>query len=403
MDVVAQILGIKDIKTVSQQVSLADLGMDSIMAVEIKQTFEREYEIFLTAEDIRTLTLARIMELTAQTETNTSTTKSVSSVTPEGSVGIQIFIKNFGDEKLATKPFIYLPTMNSDGSDNNLSDQENEMVMFILPGLEGCAAGMVTLSRRLEIKVCVLQYYSEETEDDNLDKMVERLYKTMKERFNPRRPYILLGYSFGSLPMLKLAQMLESEGHSGIAFCIDGSPDFLKATIPAILSIGNETQLQNSLICHTIDTVVPKNEITKTLMDKLKDIESYDERIQSAIKLCPSQKRYSDKFIESIAKSCFYRLKIGLNQGEIKKIKAPLVLIRTRENPFLALNENYGLNKFTDGPITVHLLEDYHVSITENKECANIINSVLSAQRGGKIAQNVVTNVVKEVNEILNI
>ncbi|CAH2093519.1 unnamed protein product [Euphydryas editha] len=404
LDVVAQILGIKNIKTVSQQVSLADLGMDSIMAVEIKHTFEREYEIFLTAEDIRTLTLARIMELTAQTETDTPKIKSVSSIISEGSAGIQLFIKNFGDEKLATKPFIYLPTMISDGFDSTIFDQENEMVMFILPGLEGCASGMVNLSVRLNIKVCVLQYYSEETDEDNLDKMVERLYKTMKKRFNPRHPYILLGYSFGSLPMLKLAQILESEGHSGIAFCIDGSPDFLKAIIPTIMSIENETQLQNSLICHTIDMAIPKNEVTKTLMDELKEIESYDERVQRAIKICPLQQRYSNKFIESIAKACFYRLKIALNQSEIKKIKTPIVLIRVKKNPsFLLLDENYGLNKFTDGPITVHLLEDNHVTITENKECANIINSVLSAQMGGKVAQNVVTNVVKGVDKIVKI
>ncbi|CAH2098693.1 unnamed protein product [Euphydryas editha] len=380
IDIVAQILGIKDIKTVSQQVSLADLGLDSMMAVEIKQTFEREYEIFLTAEDIRTLTLARIMELTTRIESNTSTNKSVNLVTPVSSVGFQVFIKDFGDEKLAVKPFIYLPTMISDGSDNKLSDQENEIVMFILPGLEGCAAGMMNLSRRLKIKVCVLQYYFEEQDVDNLDKMVERLYGIMKERFNPRRPFILLGYSFGSLPMLKLAQILESEGHSGIAFCIDGSPDFLKARIPSILSIENETQLQNSLICHTIDIAAPTNEITKTLMDKLKDIESYDERIQWGIKVCPSQQRYSDKFIESIAKDCFYRLKIALNHSEIRKIKAPIVLIRAKENlSLLELDEDYGLNKFTDGPIKVHLLEDNHITITENKECANIINSFLSA------------------------
>ncbi|CAH2093514.1 unnamed protein product [Euphydryas editha] len=122
-------------------------------------------------------------------------------------------------------------------------------------------------------------------------------------------------------------------------------------------------------------------------MDKLKDIGSFEERIQWAIRICPSQQTYSNKFIESTVKACYYRLKIALNQSEIKKIKAPIVLIRVKKNPsFLALDENYGLNKFTDGSITVHLLEDYHDSITENKQCANIINSVLSAQRGGKVS-----------------
>ncbi|PZC73265.1 hypothetical protein B5X24_HaOG209733 [Helicoverpa armigera] len=63
VDAVAQIMGIKDLKTVSQQVSLAELGMDSMMAVEIKQTLEREFEIFLTAQDIRTLTFARFVTI----------------------------------------------------------------------------------------------------------------------------------------------------------------------------------------------------------------------------------------------------------------------------------------------------------------------------------------------------
>jgi len=42
---------------------LAELGMDSMMAVEIKQTLKREYDIFLTAEDIRNLNFSKLMSL----------------------------------------------------------------------------------------------------------------------------------------------------------------------------------------------------------------------------------------------------------------------------------------------------------------------------------------------------
>jgi len=51
---------------VSLHSTLAELGMDSMMAVEIKQTLEREFEMFLSAQDIRGLTFARLTEL-AQT------------------------------------------------------------------------------------------------------------------------------------------------------------------------------------------------------------------------------------------------------------------------------------------------------------------------------------------------
>lgn len=53
---VLNIMGIRDIKTVSNNATLSEVGMDSLMAVEIKQTLEREFEIFLTPQDLRSLT-----------------------------------------------------------------------------------------------------------------------------------------------------------------------------------------------------------------------------------------------------------------------------------------------------------------------------------------------------------
>lgn len=58
-ETIARILGIRDIKTVSPHVTLPEMGMDSMMAVEIKQTLERDYEIFLLPQDMRTMTLAK--------------------------------------------------------------------------------------------------------------------------------------------------------------------------------------------------------------------------------------------------------------------------------------------------------------------------------------------------------
>ncbi|XP_045453923.1 fatty acid synthase-like [Melitaea cinxia] len=381
--IVGQVLGIKDIKTVSKQVSLADFGMDSITAVEIKQILERECEIFLTPDGIRSLTFGRLIELTTQSETDDSKTKIVSLTSPEDSAALRVLIRNFGDEKLVEEPFIYLPTMTNNGSDNLSSNQENEMIMFVLPGVEGCASGMANLCRQLKIKVCVLQYCYDE-KDDTLDKLVENLFQTIKERLSASRPYILLGYSFGTLLVLKLAQILESEGHSGRVFCIDGSPEFLKELTISKFFSKNDIQLQNRLICYTIDIVAPNNIVTNTLMDELKDIESYDERIKYGIKACPAQEIYSDKFLESVTKAFYNRAKIVLSQNEIKKIKAPIVLIRPKEIPFSGLKETYGLDGFTDSHVTVHLLEENHITIIDSKECADIINSNLSAQGGEK-------------------
>lgn len=59
-------LGVKDLKSISLQATLAEVGMDSMTAVEIKQTLEREYEVFLTAQDIKSMTFARLIEIQAE-------------------------------------------------------------------------------------------------------------------------------------------------------------------------------------------------------------------------------------------------------------------------------------------------------------------------------------------------
>lgn len=48
---------------VSTTSSLAALGLDSMMVVEIKQTLERKFEIFLTAPQIRALTFSQLQEM----------------------------------------------------------------------------------------------------------------------------------------------------------------------------------------------------------------------------------------------------------------------------------------------------------------------------------------------------
>ncbi|KAH9640519.1 hypothetical protein HF086_001568 [Spodoptera exigua] len=403
VDAVAQIMGIKDLKTVSQQVSLAELGMDSMMAVEIKQTLEREFEIFLTAQDIRTLTFARLVELTAQREAAASTSAS-RPANVEGAVGLRVLMRNFGDENTASEPLVYMPSMVSDGVEGEEAIHVMERVMFMLPGLEGCAAVLEPLCRRLKIKVCVLQL-GVEHKNENMDQMVNRLHQTVISRLAPGAPFWLLGYSYGSLLILELASRLEKEGFKGTVFCLDGAPDFLYALLTMTISFKNDFQLQNNLLCHTVDIVAPNNDVTKGLMEKLNEIESYEERVALTIKTSPVQSKYSDKFIANIARASFDRLKtiLDFDPKAFRKLQSPVILLRPKENPsFVAVEENYGLDKYTENNVTVHFLEGNHISIIENKDCANIINRVLveNEKQDGKTTDNVVTSIVENAREV---
>jgi fatty acid synthase len=57
------ITDIKDIKVISQNTSLAELGMDSMMTMEIRQTLEREFNICITTQKLRNLTFAKLSEI----------------------------------------------------------------------------------------------------------------------------------------------------------------------------------------------------------------------------------------------------------------------------------------------------------------------------------------------------
>jgi fatty acid synthase len=78
----SNIAGIKDASTVSQTASLADLGMDSIMGAEIKQTLERGYDVVLSAQDIRGLNFVKLTAL----QNPSSETSAPTSSTPMPSV-----------------------------------------------------------------------------------------------------------------------------------------------------------------------------------------------------------------------------------------------------------------------------------------------------------------------------
>ena len=55
-------------KRVSPTASLAELGMDSMIAVEIKQTLERDFDMFLSAQEIRVLNIAKLVEISGKSK-----------------------------------------------------------------------------------------------------------------------------------------------------------------------------------------------------------------------------------------------------------------------------------------------------------------------------------------------
>lgn len=60
LDHVCNIMGIKNKSKLEPKATLADLGLDSMMATEIGNVFENEFQVALTAKDIRAMTIEKI-------------------------------------------------------------------------------------------------------------------------------------------------------------------------------------------------------------------------------------------------------------------------------------------------------------------------------------------------------
>lgn len=95
VDAIINILGAKDIMSVNPNNSLSDFGMDSLMGTDIKQTLDKNYDLVLSAQEIRNLTFEKLQSLVndsandkvrstpASSNKDTSTRKEVSKRAPK--------------------------------------------------------------------------------------------------------------------------------------------------------------------------------------------------------------------------------------------------------------------------------------------------------------------------------
>ncbi|KAK0159820.1 hypothetical protein PV327_010892 [Microctonus hyperodae] len=68
VEIILDIMNIKDLNAISHQIPLPELGMDSIMSIEIEHALKQEFEISLTAQNIRSLNFANLIGMSKSPE-----------------------------------------------------------------------------------------------------------------------------------------------------------------------------------------------------------------------------------------------------------------------------------------------------------------------------------------------
>lgn len=156
--------------------------MDSLMAVEIKQALEREFEVNLTAQELRTLTFAKLQELT-ESNSKEGKAKNVLKEISLADMQKNMLFRSLGNEKTADQ--VLLPL-------NNISLSESDSCAIFIPGVEGVISPILhKMTAIIEIPVFALQMHLEREESD-LNKLVSSLSKVKTNIFSSSIFHLML-------------------------------------------------------------------------------------------------------------------------------------------------------------------------------------------------------------------
>lgn len=187
---------------VDRSLTMVQLGMDSLMSSEIKQTLYRNYQIDFDIGKIQDLTFEYFITL------NTDKHKS----------NVQI------PNKISTKySDICLIAKHSA---LKLKSGNNGRTLFILHPIEGHIQSMVSLASRISATVYGLQC-TKECKYQTIHEYAIYFKKLIRQK-QAIGPYIFCGNSYGSLLCLELAFILEAEGETVHVISVDGAPEYFK-------------------------------------------------------------------------------------------------------------------------------------------------------------------------------
>ena len=179
---IANILGVQDVASVGADTSLGDLGLDSLMGVEVKQTLERDYDIVMSMKDIRALTINKLQEIAGGSGSQST----------DSSSQLQRFDLA---QLMPTEPLV------------KMNKTEGTKNLFMIHPIEGGVASLRPLASLLGWSVHGLQCTADVPH--NSIPALAAHYLQLIRSVQPSGPIHLAGYSFGAVVAFEMSLQLE--------------------------------------------------------------------------------------------------------------------------------------------------------------------------------------------------
>ncbi|KAB0791247.1 hypothetical protein PPYR_03047 [Photinus pyralis] len=360
IDTIMRIMGVKDLKTAGMHTSFLLMGMDSIIAVEIKQILVREFNVDFSDKDMRELTFARLQAM-----------KSERSGEDSGNPSLMT--------KVISELYMLLPVVAENTEESSyiikqkslVSDADNAPCAFLLPGISGTCTLMENLARNLNCHVYCLQYEESTTMIEELSQQALLHLPSAKE------PFTVIAYSFGCIVALHLVSQLESKGYRGQLILIDGSHTIFKWRVAALIpNVQNERYVQTYILAGLAKSFVPLDRLLR-VEETLLRCQGLKERIDVLLRLCNDAELVKERRGE-IVKSLYGRVKSFMEfEPKFEKIKSSVTLYKPTESLFQGSSEDYDVEDLCEGSVSVHTVSGNHLTILKNTSMANEINKIV--------------------------
>ncbi|XP_055591636.1 fatty acid synthase [Uranotaenia lowii] len=358
---IANILGLKDTKNVSDGSSLADLGMDSLMGAEIKQTLERNFDTVLSAAEIRTLTFGRLKAMESgggdagAGASATSTTTSEPKQQDQNGLGDGTQVQ-FSAELLPSKCLVRL--------ESKAPATSKDKPVFMIHAIEGVITSLIPLAKTISVPVYGLQCVAE-APLESLEALSAYYIKQIRT-VQPKGPYTIIGYSFGASIAYEMVAQLEKSKETCRLLMLDGSPRYV--------SWYTETQKQRNANGEVVQAedeafalayfamVCGKLDYHKTAQE-LVTSKSWDARLTKCAEMVRTKlPQYSQQLLEATAKSFVHKIVASHLYKPTSKITCPVKLVKPTEN-YAKLQGDYGLSELCTKEVKVVTVKGDHRSM----------------------------------------
>ncbi|XP_063925092.1 fatty acid synthase-like [Zophobas morio] len=362
VEAVAHVVGIKDMKTISQYTTFAELGMDSLMGTEIIQLLEKDFGIYVTSKDVRSLTFAKLTEMEA--EKMKASGEVVNQKIEEGT--------NLLIQSIPNSETIHLPVVKFN---SQVEPHVEAPIVLVLPGVEGIFTPLEYLTNSLKAHVIGVQYTYKNSED-SIEELAQNTLPHIENYLTRTTPFYIIGYSFGTLVALEMISLLEKNGYTGILILIDGSPAYSTSSLKKQFAHETEAQFQTAILSKIASFVISLDvfsQYEETLL-KCKD---FEERINLFLALIPPETNNKQKLEKRAGVALYHRCKALLNYTfKNKKIKSSVHLFKAKHS-MVDEEDDYQLSKISENLAEVITIDGDHVTILKNPDLVKGVNEIV--------------------------